>query len=298
MDKRDTTRELLNNDELGRIAPVAGTIGRLPLNDMGEDSPVATEFHRLYARLAKMDAKRKLSVVLVTSARRGEGKTTTSACLAQAAAMHSKKRVAVVDCDLRKPRLHQLFGVSPRVGLADALTSLLPLSSVMKATTLSNLRLVTSGRGIGVPTGLFESSVFKDVIGELRANFDLVIIDTAPVLPVPDAFLISGHCDGVLLVVMAGRTPLEVVARAGALMNEGGSNVLGAVINNADQVLPYYYDYDYYGYKDERGTRKRSKPQVQKKRNIEPSTLNVRMQSLRTPCFRASREKSKAAGQG
>lgn len=259
MKKQEITGELLTAGEEGHLAPVAGTVGRLPLSDLADDSPVATEFHRLYTRLAKMDARRRLSVILVTSARRGEGKTTTSACLAQAAATHSKKKVVVVDCDLRKPRLHQLFGVSQRVGMADALTSLLPLSSVVKSTELSNLRLVTSGRGIGVPTALFESSTFKDIIGELRANFDLVILDTSPVLPVPDAFLISGHCDGVLLVVMAGRTPIEVVARAGGLMNEGGAKLLGAVINNADEVLPYYYDYDYYGYKDEKGTRKNSK---------------------------------------
>jgi capsular exopolysaccharide synthesis family protein len=259
MNKQGTRRELLTSGEQGPLAPVVAAVGGLPLNDLGGDSPVGTEFHRLFTRLAKMDAQRRLSVILVTSARRGEGKTTTSACLAQAAAMHSKKRVVVVDCDLRKPRLHQLFGVSQRVGMADALTSVLPLSSVMKTTELFNLRLVTSGRGIGVPTGLFESSVFKDIMGELRANFDLVIVDTAPVLPVSDAFLISAHCDGVLLVVMAGRTPIEVVARAGALLNEGGANLLGAVINNVEEVLPYYYDYEYYGYKDEKAARKRSK---------------------------------------
>jgi len=259
MNKQETTRKLWTSGEQGGLAPIAGTVARLPLNDAGADSPVATEFHRLYGRLAKMDTQRKLSVVLVTSARRGEGKTTTSACLAQVAAMHSKKKVVVVDCDLRKPRLHSLFGVSQRVGLADALTSLLPLSSVVKNTELSNLRLVTSGRGIGVPTTLFESSVFKDIVGELRANFDFVILDTAPVLPVSDAFVISGHCDGVLLVVMAGRTPMEVIARAGSLLHEGGANVLGAVINNADEVLPYYYDYHYYGYRDEKRTKKDSK---------------------------------------
>jgi len=231
----------------------------LPLNAVGVDSPVATEFHRLYTRLAKLEVQRKPSVILVTSARRGEGKTTTSACLAQVAAAHSKKKVAVVDCDLRKPRLHRLFGLSQRVGLADALTNLLPLSSVLKNTELPNLKLVTSGRGIGVPTALFESSVFKDILGELRANFDLVIVDTAPVLPVSDAFLIAGHCDGVILVILAGRTPVEVVGRASNLLSEGGANVLGAVINNADEVLPYYYDYGYYGYKDEKESRRDKK---------------------------------------
>jgi len=248
--------EIFSMREQDRLSTVANTVGRLPLSEDGGDSPVATEFHRLYTRLAKMDAERRLSVILVTSARRGEGKTTTSACLAQAAAMHSKKKVAVVDCDLRKPRLHSMFGVSQRVGLADALTNLVPLSSVMKSTEIPNLKLVTSGRGVGVPTALFESSVFGDLVGELRANFDFVILDSAPALPVSDAFVISGHVDGVLLVVMAGRTPIDVVARAGSLLHEGGARLLGAVINNADEVLPYHYDYHYYGYDEERKGRK------------------------------------------
>lgn len=118
---------------------------------------------------------------------------------------------------------------------------------------------MTSGRGVGVPTALFESSVFKDIVGELRANFDFVILDTAPTLPVSDAFVISAHADGVLLVVMAGKTPIDVVARAGSLLQEGGARVLGAVINNADEVLPYYYDYHYYGYEDDKKRKRRSK---------------------------------------
>ncbi len=232
------------------------SVGQLPMSELDGDSPVATEFHRLYSKLTLLGAQKKLSVLLVTSARRGEGKTTTSAFLAQSAAVHSDKKVVVVDCDLRRPRLHEVFGVSQRTGMSDVLGTLVPLGSVIKSTELPNLKLITSGRVIGVPTALFESSTFKATVAELRANFDLVIIDSAPVLPVADAFFISANCDGVLLVVMAGRTPVEVVARAGELLSEGGANLLGAVINNVEEVLPYYYDYQYYGYKegeDEKG---------------------------------------------
>jgi capsular exopolysaccharide synthesis family protein len=248
--------ELLKNSE--KRFPESNSVGPTGflLKALEGDTPLATEFHRLYSRLVRMEAQQKLSVLLVTSARREEGKTTTSALLAYTAAAHSDKRVVVVDCDLRKPRLHELFGLSQRVGMVDALASLLPVNSVMKNTELPNLKVITSGRGIGMPTALFESSVFKETIGELRTNFDLVIIDSAPVLPVSDAFLISGHCDGILLVVMAGRTPIDVVSRAGDLLNEGGGKILGAVVNNAEEVLPYYYDYEYYGYEDEKSSAK------------------------------------------
>ncbi len=251
--------EILNDTDRPRPRPGVRSVGRLPMSELDGDSPVATEFHRLYSKLTRLNAQKKLSVVLVTSARRGEGKTTTSAFLAQSAAAHSDKKVIVVDCDLRRPRLHEVFGVSQRTGMSDVLGTLVPLSSVIKSTELPNLKLITSGRVIGVPTALFESSTFKATVAELRANFDLVIIDSAPVLPVADAFFISANCDGVLLVVMAGKTPVEVVARAGELLSEGGANLLGAVINNVEEVLPYYYDYHYYGYKerdDEKGGKK------------------------------------------
>ncbi|MBN1503736.1 MAG: CpsD/CapB family tyrosine-protein kinase [Candidatus Eisenbacteria bacterium] len=243
----------------------SGRVGTLPMSALDGDSPVATEFHRLYSRLTRMDVQKRLSVILVTSARRGEGKTTTSAFLAQSAAAHSDKKVVVVDCDLRRPRLHEVFGVNQRVGMSDLLGSLVPLGSVIKSTELPNLKLITSGRMIGVPTALFESSTFKAAVAELRANFDLVVIDSAPVLPVADAFFISTTCDGVLLVVMAGKTPVEVVARAGELLSEGGANLLGAVINNVEEVLPYYYDYHYYGYKEgEEGGESRQGRRVKK----------------------------------
>ncbi len=242
-----------NWDDLDRriITSRTSDVGRLSPTAFDSDSPVSTEFQRLYSRLSRADSQKKLNVIMVTSARRGEGKTTASAFLAYTAASHSEKRVAVVDCDLRKPRLHEVFGVSQRMGMSDVLGTLLPLSSVVKNTELPNLKLITSGRGVGVPTALFESSVFRSTVAELRVNFDLVIIDTAPVLPVADAFFISASCDGVLLVVMGGKTPVQVLARATEILAEGGSKVLGAVINNAEEVLPYYYDYDYYGYKDE-----------------------------------------------
>jgi len=251
-----STQEERSITEPVAVKPAAAKVGRLPLSSFDGDSPVATEFHRLYSRLVRLETQQRLGVVLVTSARRGEGKTTTSAFLAQTAALHSGKKVAIVDCDLRKPRLHEVFGVSQRMGMSDVLANLLPLSSVMKSTQLPNLKLITSGRGVGVPTALFEASVFKSTIGELRANFDFVVIDTAPVLPVADAFFISGSCDGVLLVVQAGRTPVEVMARAGELLNEGGANLIGAIINNVEEVLPYYYDYEYYGYRDGEGNKK------------------------------------------
>ncbi|MFH0778250.1 MAG: CpsD/CapB family tyrosine-protein kinase [Candidatus Eisenbacteria bacterium] len=243
------------------IGPTVEATRQIPLSVFDGDSPVSTEFQRLHARLSKLNAGRKTSSLLVTSARRGEGKTTTSAFLAYTAALHSDRRVVVVDCDLRKPRLHELFGIGQRLGLVDALANLLPLKSVIKDTELDNLKVITSGRSIGVPSALFESYVFREMLGELRANFDLVILDSAPILPVSDAFLISEHCDGILLVVMAGKTPVEVLARARDLLGENGSKILGAVINNAEEVLPYYYDYDYYGYKGEKGAAKGAKNQ-------------------------------------
>jgi Mrp family chromosome partitioning ATPase len=84
-------------------------------------------------------------------------------------------------------------------------------------------------------------------MAELVASFDHVVIDTAPNIPVPDAVVLSGRVDGVLLVVKAGATPREIVKRGVELQLEESDNLLGLVVNNIERVLPYYYDYHYYG---------------------------------------------------
>ncbi|MEA3409600.1 MAG: hypothetical protein U9Q95_04555, partial [Candidatus Eisenbacteria bacterium] len=150
--------------------------------------------------------------------------------------------------DLRKPRVHMLMEVGQRPGLTDALERGNLLGSDMRATALDNLFIVPSGTRRSEPTWLLESFPDSRVMSELLGSFDHVILDTAPNVAVPDALLLSAEADGVIMVLRAGATPREVIARGVQLQLEERENVLGLIVNNLERVLPYYYDYRYYGY--------------------------------------------------
>ena len=218
------------------------------LRYMVRETPISFEFRRLTRKLAKSNGGEIPKSILVTSSNRGEGKTTVSACLAITLAKHYGRRVALVDCDLRKPRVHTLLEVAQRPGLADALQRGNLLGSDIRATSLETLFVIPSGTRRDEPTWLLESLPDSRVMAELLGSFDHVIFDTAPNVAVPDALLLSGEVDGVIMVLRAGATPREVIQRGMQLQLEEKENVLGLVVNNLERVLPYYYDYRYYGY--------------------------------------------------
>ena len=218
------------------------------LRYMVRETPISFEFRRLTRKLTKKNGGDIPKSILVTSSNRGEGKTTTAACLAITLAKHYGRRVVLVDCDLRKPRVHTLMEVTRRPGLADALERGNLLGSDMRATALDNLFVVPTGTRRNEPTWLLESFADSRVMAELLGSFDHVILDTAPNVAVPDALLLSGEVDGVILVLRAGVTPREVIMRGVQLQLEEKENVLGIIVNNLERVLPYYYDYRYYGY--------------------------------------------------
>ncbi|MBD3347921.1 MAG: polysaccharide biosynthesis tyrosine autokinase [Candidatus Eisenbacteria bacterium] len=215
---------------------------------MMRETPVSFEFRRLARKLGHRRGGETPKSILITSAHRGEGKTTAAACLAITLAKHHQRRTVLVDADLRKPRVHQLMDVARDPGLADALERGHLLGSDLKSTALENLYVLPCGTRREQPTWLLESMPGSRVLEELLSSFDHVIIDTAPNVPVPDAILMGSSVDAVVMVVRAGITPREVVARGLELQLEENANVLGLVVNNLARVLPYYYDYKYYRY--------------------------------------------------
>jgi capsular exopolysaccharide synthesis family protein len=184
----------------------------------------------------------------MTSAHRGEGKTTSAACFAITLAKHYDKKTVLVDCDLRKPRTHLLMEVPSAPGISDALERGHLLGTDIMATALPNLFVLPCGAKRDRATWLLESLPGSRVMSELLARFDHVILDTAPNVAVPDALLLAAAVDVVIMVVKAGVTPKEVVVRGLAMQQEDKPNVVGLIVNNLERVLPYYYDYKYYGY--------------------------------------------------
>lgn len=214
-----------------------------------EESPVAVEFRRSYAKLSYHMKQENKHCFLVTSAMEGEGKSTAAAMLAMTIARYRNTKTLLLDADLRRPRVHEFFELPARHGLADALLGEADIIDTIKDTRQDNLKVITCGKRVASPTGLLQANRISDILSELKFYFDTVILDTPPVLPVSDAAQIASETDGVIFVVMAGVTQRDVVLRAVDIMRDSRIEVIGTLVNNASQVLPYYYSYDYYDYR-------------------------------------------------
>jgi capsular exopolysaccharide synthesis family protein len=184
--------------------------------------------------------------MMVTSAVPGEGKTLTAANLALTLARSYSRRVLLVDADMRRPFLHELFGTANGVGLGACLKAgrLLPGA----ATTLElGLTLLTAGQAEADPVSYLSSSGLQDFVGDVAACFDCVIFDTPPAVLLPDAELMAGTVQSTILVVRSGRTPYRKVERA--IEAIGRERIAGVVLNQMSSDAVAAADYsDVHGY--------------------------------------------------
>jgi capsular exopolysaccharide synthesis family protein len=214
-----------------------------------KESAIGTEFRRLYTNIKVRAREAKLQNIMITSATVGEGKSLISSLLAVTIADLTKMKVALVDFDLRRPRLCEYFQIDDTSGLTDVLTGKLTLKEVSRKSPMPNLTIVPSGKLNGNPTDILDQENVAGIFQELRFYFDFVVVDSPPVIPVSDPLLIAESIDGVLLVVRGGVTQREVVLRAANLLVNSSVNLLGVVLNDYEEVLPYYFKERYYGYK-------------------------------------------------
>lgn len=213
-----------------------------------QETPYATEFRRLLQNLNGAISDKQSKMILVTSAMLSEGKSTVVSHLAITAACQKGKKTLLVDCDLRRPTLHRLFGQERENGLVEAVVDKCKPNDVIKKTTEPKLHILTAGRSVAKPTEIFESGGVFKLLEEIRFYYELILIDCAPILPVSDPMLLAGAVDGVLMVLKAGSTQKEVAQRATRLLKDSNANLLGVVLNNLDNALPYYYNESFYGY--------------------------------------------------
>jgi capsular exopolysaccharide synthesis family protein len=212
---------------------------------------MATEMRRLYSNVSHLHGKPNMRSFLITSANRGEGKSTISSHLALTVARFKGKKSLIVDADLRKPRLHHIFNVRREPGLLECLEGRIDPLEAVKDTPVDNLKVIPAGAWIASPGHLFEGNILSEIFKKIRFYYDIVIVDSAPVIPTSDPMLISSEVDGVILVLLAGKTPRKVAGRARDILLDANANLLGVVVNNLSEVLPYYYDYKYYGYREQ-----------------------------------------------
>jgi polysaccharide biosynthesis transport protein len=208
-------------------------------------SLIAESYRMIRSGLLLTRTDQPLQVVLLTSARPSEGKTSVALNLAITLAQ-SGRQVVVVDADLRAGNCHALLGLSNRYGLVHLLNDDLPLDTVLQRTGVDGLYLIPRGAVPPDPAKLLGSDRMKEVLQGLRAHFDFVLLDTPPAIAVSDAMVLSIQCDGVLLVLRAQKTPTEAVQRVVERLETVGAQLLGTVLVGADMHHPDYAEYRHY----------------------------------------------------
>jgi capsular exopolysaccharide synthesis family protein len=185
---------------------------------------------------------------MVTSALPQEGKTTTSINVAVVLAQKGV-RVLLIDADLRRPSIHKTLGMGPRSGLSNVLTGSTTLEqSITRTAILPNLFVLPAGTPPPNPAELLASANMRDVLTQLREQYDHIVVDTPPSLSVTDAVVLSPRADAVILVIRSGQTMKQSLRRARDLLAQVSAKVVGVLLNAVDLSSPdYYYYYEYQG---------------------------------------------------
>ncbi len=230
---------------LGVIPAVAWkSKGEAKVVSITEPTSSAAEAYRtLRTSITFLGLDRSLGVVQVTSPNPAEGKTTTLVNLAIAMA-NAGQRVIVIDCDLRRPRVHEFFGVDNETGFTSVLLGASPLSAALHDVN-PRIRVLTAGPRPTNPSELLGSNRAADVLASARAQADFVLVDCPPILPVTDAAVLSAKVDGTVLIAKAGSTSSKDVAHALDMLRRVKAPVMGVVLNGATGVGGYGYRYQY-----------------------------------------------------
>jgi protein-tyrosine kinase len=209
---------------------------------LSEDSRASgqEQFRTLRSRLYQIRGKGSVSVLVVSSAVPDEGKSFVSCNLTHAFALQSGRRALIIDADLRRADgSTALLGAPEAPGLTDYIDGDKPLSAVLQTGPIENLYLIACGKRVSNPGELVADPKFANMIEQLRPNFDWIVIDTPPVLPVADARVVAELADGVLLVVNASSTHAQLAKRAVAEFH--AERILGVVLNKTQDVAAHYY---------------------------------------------------------
>lgn len=201
----------------------------------------------------------KARTLMVTSAHPGEGKTTTAANLGVVLAQ-ADRRVVLVSADLRRPHIHNYFGIDNQTGLTHVLAQEISPWQALKDSGVENLQILNAGAIPGNPAELLGSGAMADLLGQLADKADVVIIDAAPVLAVSDSLALARLVDGVLFVANADKTHRAAVQQARRQLDQVDAKLIGSVLNNLAMGRAHAYGYYGYGsyYHDENPPRKES----------------------------------------
>ncbi len=201
-------------------------------------------YRSLRTNIQFTDPDKPLNTILFTSTGPGEGKTLTVSNLGIVLALSGVKTL-LIDCDLRRPVLHKLFQEDKEPGVVNILAGQSEVKSVIHKTKIDNLHIITCGAIPPNPAEMLGSHRMKELLSELKKKFDIILLDSPPVIAVTDPVVLSSEVDGVVLVIKSGSTSSDAVLRAKSLLENVQARIVGAVLNNV-WVEGLYGRYGYY----------------------------------------------------
>jgi capsular exopolysaccharide synthesis family protein len=200
------------------------------------ESHIAEMYRSLRFNIECMARKREVKSIAITSAIKGEGKSTTAINLAIAFAK-SGKSVLLIDANLRDPALHLAFPLNREGigGLSNILLKKNEINEVIQQSEIDNLSILLSGNLPSNPSDLLSSERMNALLAELRNSYDVILIDTPPVLKLTDAKIVASKCDGVLLVLRHGKVKREIAKQVKEDLAQVNANLLGIVMNKTNK---------------------------------------------------------------
>jgi capsular exopolysaccharide synthesis family protein len=213
---------------------------------LAPQSLAAEQYRALRTRIKQAENGRAVRAIVITSPNKGDGKSLTAANLALTMAQEFQQRVLLIDADLRRPAVHNLFGMPAGPGLADVLMGAMELSQALVKVEHHHMTLLPAGSVPHHPAELLGSAAMRRVLDSLRARYDRILIDMPPVAPLADLHIVAPMADGLLMIVRAGVTPRPAIERA--LSGLDMSKVLGLVLNESGGNIADTAAYHDYGY--------------------------------------------------
>jgi protein-tyrosine kinase len=216
-----------------------------PILQIGKSDPFYLEqFKALRARIEFLVEQQKMKVIAVTSAIAGEGKTLSAVKLATNLASTQRRKILLIDLDLRKSDVARGLVISPKPGMGEFLRGTGTLKDIVRNTIVPGLYVIPGGKIIPDPSPLLAAEKIRDFIGKVREQFDVVLLDTPPILPVADTLSLRDQVDGFLFLFRVSYTPHHMFRQA--LEELGEANIIGVVLNGVEPPSVRYY-HKYYG---------------------------------------------------
>lgn len=209
-------------------------------------NPAAEAYRVIRTGIQFAQAGKELQTIALTSCTPNEGKSTTIANLA-VVLTQAGKSVLLIDCDLRNPTVHKNFNLSNKVGLSSCISMGTALSDAVQKTSIEGLYALTGGVIPPNPSELLGSEQMKNVLQRAKEQYDYVLIDTPPVMPVTDALIVSRFVDGMILVIASAEVKVEMARDVKNQLVNAGANILGVVLNKV-RSEHHGYGYGYYYY--------------------------------------------------